>query len=673
MHLLMQVGLAAGADAATAPAAQSVLTYPAAYFAAQQPSNAADMVARLPGFSLDAGAAVRGFEGAAGNLLIDGQRPSSKADSLEEILRRIPADQVERIDVIRGGAPGIDMQGKSVLANVVRTKTAGVRALVAASQAHAADGRTAADARLEASGVSGARKWEAAAFLGKALDGDDGAGHGVRITRDPATGITVTPTRVGSERDRYNGFVTGAFETPLLGGAARINGRIFQEKAKLQEDVADLPRRSDPQSLDEVRTARDAEVGGAFTRALSARTSAELVGLRQTRDRGVLSLRTDRRRFTFDLDRKSSEAIGRAVLKHRFNDRLSFEAGGETARNQLDSRTDFSIDGQSQSLPAANVQVEERRSEFFMKAAWRPRGSWTFDAGVRYETSTITSEGDVELEKSLRFLKPRLTVSWTPAPSTQLRLRLEREVGQLSFDDFVATSRFNGAAGVAAGNPDLDPEQAWVAEAALEQRLWDSGVAVLTFRQRSLENVIDRGPLFAPNGDIFDRPTNIGKGTRRDLSLDVTLPIDRLGLTGAQFKGFVAKRWTKVTDPTTSESREISDVRPFVWSAGFVHDIPAWRLSYGLDAQGGWRETSYRFDVTETVKVRTNVLVFLEWRPAGDVNIRFELPNVTARGVRRTVSTFDAPRRPGAAPIAVEDKEYQNGRAVYVRVRKSFG
>ena len=53
-------------------------------------------------------------------MLIDGQRPTAKTDDLQSILGRIPASDVERIEVIRGGAPGIDMQGHTVVANVIR-------------------------------------------------------------------------------------------------------------------------------------------------------------------------------------------------------------------------------------------------------------------------------------------------------------------------------------------------------------------------------------------------------------------------------------------------------------------------------------------------------------------------------------------------------------------------
>src|SRR6185437_15536549 len=96
-----------------------------------QPNTAMEMINLLPGFTFDAGSGVRGFSGAAGNVLVDGERPATKSDDLESILRRIPASQVDHIEVIRGGAAGIDMQGKTVLDNVVRRKGDSVTGLVA--------------------------------------------------------------------------------------------------------------------------------------------------------------------------------------------------------------------------------------------------------------------------------------------------------------------------------------------------------------------------------------------------------------------------------------------------------------------------------------------------------------------------------------------------------------
>src|SRR6185295_9191576 len=103
-------------------AQEGVSSYAASYFAANQPATAYEMVVLLPGFHIQLGdAAVRGFSGTVGNVLIDGQLPTSKEDSVEVLLRRIPASSVDHIELIRGAA---DMHGYPVLANLVRNKSA---------------------------------------------------------------------------------------------------------------------------------------------------------------------------------------------------------------------------------------------------------------------------------------------------------------------------------------------------------------------------------------------------------------------------------------------------------------------------------------------------------------------------------------------------------------------
>ena len=60
-------------------------------------------------------------------------------------------------------------------------------------------------------------------------------------------------------------------------------------------------------------------------------------------------------------------------------------------------------------LPAANVSVEEKRGEVFVKSSWRPTAHWTLDGGFRYETSTISSDGDVVLETGKKEFEEALT------------------------------------------------------------------------------------------------------------------------------------------------------------------------------------------------------------------------------------------------------------------------
>ena len=89
----------------TAPAddtaQRGVLVFAPDFFAAQRPNTALDMVDRVPGFDVDDGSGARGFEGAVGNILINGSRPASKNDTGSNVLGRTPADRVETLVPLR--------------------------------------------------------------------------------------------------------------------------------------------------------------------------------------------------------------------------------------------------------------------------------------------------------------------------------------------------------------------------------------------------------------------------------------------------------------------------------------------------------------------------------------------------------------------------------------------
>ncbi|MFL5297437.1 MAG: TonB-dependent receptor plug domain-containing protein [Phenylobacterium sp.] len=671
--LAQAAAVAAAAAPEPSPGQPSVISYPPSFFAALNPSNALDMIGRLPAFNLDNGANVRGFEGAAGNVLINGQRPASKADSLDTILQRIPAAKVERIDVIRGGAPGIDMQGKTVIANVIVKKGGGTRGLLEAKTYTLTDGRNFGGARAEASGSIGDRTWELGVRGGEGPD--DGVGPGGTGVTLFADGRAPQLSRLDTTGYDINGSATAAGESPLFGGRLRLNGRYYREKFNEPETDTIVSPTPDVQRFHFAQKTTDTEIGGRFSRNFGAATDVELVALRTTRDRGVVSVAlVDGSASEFRNHQESSEEILRGVIKRRFGQRISAELGAEGADNKLDSRTAFTVDAEAQVLPAANVQVEEKRGEAFIKGAWRPTATLTIDAALRYESSDISSSGDVVLAKSLAFAKPRLSVSWTPIPATQLRLRIEREVGQLNFGDFVASSNLTTSLGVTAGNPDLNPEQDWVTELAVEQQLWKGASVVLTGRHFKLTDVVDRGPVFAHDGTVFDRPTNIGDGTKDTIILDYTLPFDALGWKGALLKGEFVRRWTQVTDPTTGLTRPISFTHPRDWNLSFSQDLPREHLSLGVDLYGGFSQTSYRFNLIETFKLRTYARPYAEWKPRPGLSLRLELPLVQAprTRLRDTFQVFPGPRSAPGRPD-IQDRVFPFPRGIYIRLRKDFG
>ena len=112
-------GSGAYADGHSTVTDELIVTYPAGFFSRYQPNTALEMVDQVPGFQLDDGTDQRGFGAAIGNVLINDRYPSAKQDTPTQILQRIPASQVQRIELIRGQVREIDLLGRPVVLNIV--------------------------------------------------------------------------------------------------------------------------------------------------------------------------------------------------------------------------------------------------------------------------------------------------------------------------------------------------------------------------------------------------------------------------------------------------------------------------------------------------------------------------------------------------------------------------
>ena len=97
--------------------------YKPEFFSQYSPQTALNMVTQLPGFNLvETDDDIRGFAAGAGNILIDGRRPTTKSGGIREALSRVPASQVAQIEVIRGASGSADAAGQAVVANIIQIK-----------------------------------------------------------------------------------------------------------------------------------------------------------------------------------------------------------------------------------------------------------------------------------------------------------------------------------------------------------------------------------------------------------------------------------------------------------------------------------------------------------------------------------------------------------------------
>ena len=337
----------------------------------------------------------------------------------------------------------------------------------------------------------------------------------------------------------------------------------------------------------------------------------------------------------------------------------------------MTDHTVYIVNAAPTAVPAANVHVTEARGEAFGVATWTVDPRVTLEGGLRVETSRITAVGDVNSGRSLLFPKPRAVLTWSPEAVDQVRLRVERTVDQLNFDDFAAGQASLGDSAVHAGNPDLTPQQAWVFEAAYERRFWGAGDATVTVRHSMLTDVIDRAPIFSASG-AYDAPGNIGGGRKDEAILAVTLPLDRLGLRGGQVTGQATWRWSRVTDPTTGAPRPISNLQPLDFEANYTQGLPRWKSTIGVYIVGHGAQPTYYSSEIDSVYYGAFVDPFIEYKPRPDLAIRFEVANAAGLAEDYTRVIFNGPRNAYGVDY-VDQRRLTSGRGLHLRIRKTFG
>lgn len=566
--LPLSAALALAWPAQAQPADRSpsgVIRYNPDFFRQAQPQNALDMVQRVPAFTIAAVSTLRGYAGSEGNVLIDGKQPATKSEALTDVLTRIPASSVERIELIRGGAPGIDMGGRTVVVNVVLRRDAGLKQSGSANAWMFPDGRVLPGFRYDISQQLAAdRSFELT------IDSNgtyiDGWGDARRVRRT-GSGDLVQDVALDIVGDGRNSGLRGNAKQPMLGGTLQWNGNLNHQSFADRQLVTVTA--GEDEFTGRVR-ATNGEVSLNYDRALGTGLAGQILFLQKL---GTGVIRSDAElaqgfRSEFRRQERDGESILRARLTYEPSDRLELDGGAEAAYNFLEGRTRYREDGQTIALPLGNARVEELRGQAFGQASWKISDRLSVELNSRLELSRISLSGDARQSKFLVYPKPRLALTWSPRPTSQLRLKLERVVGQLSFSDFIASAQFADDR-VFAGNSDLEPQSEWILEAAAKQRFWDKGAVTLTVRHRRLSDAID----YVAIDEQFEAIGNIGTGRASDAALILTAPLDRLALTGVTLRGNGTWRSSRVIDPLTGERRRISGQRPFEGSIGFTHDL----------------------------------------------------------------------------------------------------
>lgn len=601
--------------------------YEAAFFAQYNPQTANDMVQQVPGFTLSNGDGRRGFSGAVGNLLIDGIRPTSKSQGVGGILSRIPANQVLRIEVLRGAAVAGDASGQSTLINIVRTPNAGSGTW---STGFEYTSRQVAAPRAEVSysGRNGQVEWG----VGGSVFSQYRDLPGWRSIYDEPSDTLLYTVDTPSPRDFREVALNGNIAFPLLGGRLSATGQVDWWRFHAVSDyVFNDAGGAFDSSLNthfkEGQRQPNFEIGLNYDRDIGPWTMA-LVGLVHRdyygSDEYDTAFETQPAPATTfisqNLDRETGESIVRGSLARSFgNHRVEF--GGEGAYNSLDQSLVFAVNGTAIPIGNSNVLVEENRAEFFAVDTWRPNDRWTLESRLAWETSTLTFTGDTNDEVPLDYWKPSIQLSRNIGESNQAHVRVYRDIGQLNFDDFVSAAAIADQL-ISGGNPELVPQTQWIAELGIDWHFGDAALSA-TLAQHWISDAADVVPLSftvscsptpTPGCGVpqhFDGPGNIGDATATSLDVNYSTPLNWL-LPGARVN-VIGYWWdTDVIDPTTGQHRILSNRPETQLEVDFRQDIRDWKVAWGINFFKQGEQQAYRFNEIDTSEEGPWVDFFVE-------------------------------------------------------------
>lgn len=658
-------------DATTVEAALTgVTSYSAAALSANAPANAREMLDRLPGFILvGADSDVRGYAGAQGNVLIDGARPTSKREDINDLLRRIPARSVERIELIRGGVGGVDMAGYTIVANVIRQRHSNGEAMVEIGALTTTSGWSAASGHAQYIQNWGERSLDLALKVEPGFDDDSGRGW---IRTQSPDGILLDH-RLEDTRETQSLIETALVWTqPLAGGRLNASAALRSDRARGDAVLAPVDAPLDPEQVQSREDLTEGEVGLRYQRGLGEATKLDAIFSQRLSDlKGHERAEENGDVESFAESTRTGESIARMDVTHRRSDTLSFAAGLEGAFNFLESEARLEQDGAPVFLPGSDVRIEEKRVEGSAGLTWTPVEPLVVEMGLRVEASSILQTGDSPLERDFIYAKPRLAISWDVTNADQLRLGVSRDVGQLDFEDFVASASLSTGV-VAVGNAELEPDKTWRFVAAWERQFWDEASVTLTWTYDVITDVVDRVLIITPD-DAFDAPGNIGAGRRNTLELDLNAPLDKLGVKGGRLRTALMWRTSQVTDPATGQSRRISEERPVEGEIAFTQALPHWRSHWGVTLKHiAERKTRYRFDDIRRRSEDLGWTVFAERRLGAEWRLRAEATDLFGRRFHETREKYDGPRS-AMALDEIERRERRSPGYVSVTLRRNMG
>jgi len=684
----------------------ATVTYPAAFFDQFQPFSVNDMLQRIPGITLalgGGGGSSRGGPGSSsdGNrrglgaggdqVLINGRRIAGKDNEGNDQLSRIPASEVDYIEIIRGTSGDLDVRGGNQVINIVLNESQSNTSFAyEVNVDHYHDDTLMPGSKISATGQSGRLNY----FLSGEIEPRWEYREGFEESFDIGNNLNQTVQRE-EETDQQPitlvanlGYEFNARNTANL-NMQWTNSDFDNFTDRVVTNIVgaeEFPRfEFDNQPTDDSSW----EIGGDYMhifedgsrwKTLVIVNEAEINSVRDRFILGDDSRTKDLHLTNYELNKE--RIVRSSYIFDVFTDQ-SIEAGVERAQTILDTSLQLGLLGDEEDPRFGGLSpvtdsigtVEEMRYEYFAIHNWSMNDRMTLETTLLFEDSEISQSGTQSNSRDFNFFRPKIDYRFDITPAVQLRATIEKDVAQLSFRDFTAGVDFaDDEQNAFEGNAGLRQEQSWRYEANIEYRLPnDAGVVNTNFFYHDLEDLIDNVDV-SSDDNILSARGNIGDGERYGVNFNSSLRLNFIDQPNMLLTAGLSIEESTVTDPFLQRERERS-IRGGAsqYSVGFRHDLPQlnntnWGFNYRKEFYNDF--TVFDIDKIERYPKFGSYFAWIETQSWGNLIYRFEVRDQRNRCRIRT--RYTGGTIANGVIDEIEDSCSDAGPVLAIKIRGTF-
>ncbi len=671
------------------------LSYDLEYFQRFEPLTVGDALKRVPSVTFlsdvleSDGVRLRGLDPGYTQVLIDGERVPGAGLDRSFFVDRIPAELIERVEVVRSSSANRSGDALAGAVNIVLRDAlsldGGYVRLGALNWSDSEYGRW--------GGTYGA-VWGGQVGPGRLL-----VGANIQDRRNPknkfsqrfdAPGGTLENVEVQTDvRDGADYSFNAAYSVDVGPGVLELSGAFVRTDRYQDEDS--LEYRNGVQTDANLLTVNDNDLDiRTDNLALRGRYAFDMAGGRTRIKLGYASINDDQYefeaeseylrdavaypdedRFTLDSTRvniEDAEISGAVEHERDLAGGATLEFGVQWNRKDRDTliqetpRIRFNVPnapaprpavpafGAFASVPGGEGTIQETRIDPYVMLSGES-GAVKWETGLRYESTrtTITdltaAAADRVTETDHGFLLPSASLRWRLSETDRIIVSVARTVRRPDFDRLqpaLLEEEFGDSDFI--GDPKLKPESAWGVDVGFERRLGRRGVVGLNAFYRDVTDLIEAVNTGAVGsggaGTFVYTVDNVGDGRVWGLEFDLSTPLDALGM--ADTGVFLNASWLDSEVDDFMGTRRFNDQSDYVFNTGFTHDIPAWGAAFGAT----YRKQGDAFSRVLAEEVRTSygadLEVFVEKRIASNIVVRLTGSNLLNASKDEVFDKFDS-------------------------------